>query len=251
MELVVNGNTLLTYEFNGEQRKIKFSDLSQYWEYANEDDFESGTVEENEDYIIGTMTTASGQVGIIYVWNKLENKLAHISDGAFAVSAALADNSVYLLCAISSWGKKESFMVTKAPFGTMNPAEEGKNVAKDIEGIEWNGSLDDIKLSIDDSKVEIVCCGNKVVLQSVSKLYKLVGVDGKMYESTIPGTLGGHKRLKIYGRLDCPSALRYIAKGQYVKHRVFFKDEETAIAAGYRPCKICMPEKYAEWKQNH
>lgn len=85
----------------------------------------------------------------------------------------------------------------------------------------------------------------------MSKLYKLVGVDGKMYESTIPGTLGGHKRLKIYGRLDCPSALRYIAKGQYVKHRVFFKDEETAIAAGYRPCKICMPEKYAEWKQNH
>lgn len=164
MELVVNGNTLLTYEFNGEQREIKFSDLSKYWKYANEDNFESGTVEEFRDYIVGTMTTASGQDGIVYVWNKLENKLAHISDGAFAVSAALADNSVYLLCVISSWGNKESFMVTKVPFGTMNPAEEDETVAKDIEGLEWNGSLDDIKLSVVDSKLEIICCGNKVVL---------------------------------------------------------------------------------------
>lgn len=63
------------------------------------------------------------------------------------------------------------------------------------------------------------------------------------------GTLGGHKGLKIYGRLDCPSALRYIAKGQYVKYRVFFKDEATAIAAGYRPCAVCMKEEYKRWKE--
>ena len=58
-----------------------------------------------------------------------------------------------------------------------------------------------------------------------------------------------HKKLKIYGRLDCPSALRYIAKGQYVKNRVFFKDEETAIAAGFRPCAKCMPKEYKLWKE--
>ena len=67
------------------------------------------------------------------------------------------------------------------------------------------------------------------------KIYHLLDADGKPYESDTPGTLGGHCKLKIYGRLDCPSALRYIAKGQYVKYRVFFKDEETTIAAGYRP----------------
>lgn len=80
------------------------------------------------------------------------------------------------------------------------------------------------------------------------KLYKLIGKDGKQYLSETPGTLGGHKGLKIYGRLDCPSALRYIAKGQYVKHRVFFADEETAIAAGYRPCGVCMKAQYKLWK---
>ena len=76
------------------------------------------------------------------------------------------------------------------------------------------------------------------------KLYVLTGKDGQLYSSTTPGTLGGHRRLKIYGRLDCPSALRYIAKGHYVEHRVFFADEETAIAAGYRTCGVCMKEAY-------
>ena len=83
------------------------------------------------------------------------------------------------------------------------------------------------------------------------KLYHLIGADGNTYESAEPGTLGGHNRLKIYGRLDCKNALNYIAKGQYVKHRVFFKDEETAIAAGYRPCAKCMPEKYEKWMAEH
>ena len=82
-----------------------------------------------------------------------------------------------------------------------------------------------------------------------TKIYRLLGADGKTYESTTPGLLGGHRKLKIYGRLDCPSALRYIAKGQYVKYRVFFKDEETAIAAGFRPCAKCMPEEYKLWKE--
>jgi methylphosphotriester-DNA--protein-cysteine methyltransferase len=67
--------------------------------------------------------------------------------------------------------------------------------------------------------------------------------------SAVKGTLGGNSALKIYGRLDCPSALRHIAKGHYVSHRVFFLDEATAIAAGYRPCGACMPAKYAEWKE--
>lgn len=83
----------------------------------------------------------------------------------------------------------------------------------------------------------------------MEKVYHLIGADGKPYDSTEPGTLGGHKGLKIYGRLDCPSALRYIAKGQYVKYRVFFKDEATAIAAGYRPCAVCMKEEYKRWKE--
>jgi methylphosphotriester-DNA--protein-cysteine methyltransferase len=66
--------------------------------------------------------------------------------------------------------------------------------------------------------------------------------------SSAPGTVGGHRRQRIYGRLDCPSALRAIARGGYVEHRVFFADEDTAVAAGYRPCARCLPEQYRSWK---
>lgn len=78
--------------------------------------------------------------------------------------------------------------------------------------------------------------------------YELIGTDGRPHRSKTPGTLGGHRRNRIYGRLDCRGAQRWIAKGRYVKHRVFFADEATAIAAGYRPCAGCMPERYREWK---
>jgi len=52
---------------------------------------------------------------------------------------------------------------------------------------------------------------------------------------------------KVYGRLDCPSANRALARG-YAKRRVFFADEATAISAGYRPCAVCMREAYLRWK---
>ena len=82
----------------------------------------------------------------------------------------------------------------------------------------------------------------------LKKTYTLLGADRKFYQSETPGTLGGWSGGKIYGKLDCASALRAIAKGGYLKERVFFADEATAKAAGYRPCAKCMPEKYAEWK---
>lgn len=80
------------------------------------------------------------------------------------------------------------------------------------------------------------------------KTYTLLGPDGTPYRSATPGTLGGYQPKKIYGRLDCPNALMWIAKGHYVKHRVFFADEATAIAAGHHPCARCMPAHYRAWK---
>src|SRR5690348_14218488 len=79
--------------------------------------------------------------------------------------------------------------------------------------------------------------------------WKLIGADGESYVSEVKGTLGGHRRSKIYGRLDCAGALRAIERGgPYPQHRVFFADEVSAKAAGYRPCAVCMPAEYAEWK---
>lgn len=80
------------------------------------------------------------------------------------------------------------------------------------------------------------------------KKYTLTGADGTSYASEAKGAFGGHRKDKIYGTLDCKGAARWIAKGKYVKQRVFFADEQTAIHAGYRPCYECLREKYIEWK---
>ena len=78
--------------------------------------------------------------------------------------------------------------------------------------------------------------------------YTLIGADGRPFPSARKGTLGGHRGTKIYGRLDCRTALAAIARGGYVTKRVFFATERDAIAAGYRPCAVCMPAAYARWK---
>lgn len=79
------------------------------------------------------------------------------------------------------------------------------------------------------------------------KRFVLLGADARPYESSAPGQFGGHRRGKLYGRLDCPAALRAVAAGGYVAHRVFFADEATAVAAGYRPCAACLPDAYRKW----
>jgi methylphosphotriester-DNA--protein-cysteine methyltransferase len=42
--------------------------------------------------------------------------------------------------------------------------------------------------------------------------------------------------------------LRAIARGGYVRHRVFFRDEVTALAAGFRPSAVCCPQQYRAFR---
>ena len=114
--------------------------------------------------------------------------------------------------------------------------------------------------SIDCGIVDISFQTNKLVMEQINQLlwtptdelkekpYFLTTDENTQLLSSVPGTLGGHNKLKIYGKLDCPSAAGYLAKRQYARNRVFFIDEETAVAAGYRPCAVCMPEAYKKWK---
>ncbi len=80
--------------------------------------------------------------------------------------------------------------------------------------------------------------------------YTLLNADNKFYQSDEKGKLGGHRKTKIYGKLDCKTANKYLSKGHYSKNRVFFADEQTAVCAGYRPCAVCMPDEYRIWKEN-
>jgi len=81
-----------------------------------------------------------------------------------------------------------------------------------------------------------------------ARTYTLLGPHRQPYQSATSGALGGYRPGRVYGRLDCPAALRAIARGGYVRNRVFFADEQTAVAAGYRPCAVCLPDEHAQWK---
>ncbi len=99
------------------------------------------------------------------------------------------------------------------------------------------------------SQLLTFCKGNHLDT-GTPKLYKLLDADGVIREYPNKGTFGGYRKGKtrLYGRLDCKSAKRFIAMGHYVKYRVFFADERSAIAAGHRPCGKCMPAEHAAWK---
>lgn len=55
--------------------------------------------------------------------------------------------------------------------------------------------------------------------------------------------LGGNLQLKIYGTLHCRSGKRLLKN-----NRVFFANEQEAVAEGYRPCSHCMRTAYKKWK---
>ena len=89
--------------------------------------------------------------------------------------------------------------------------------------------------------------------EDLPKHFHLIGTDGRLYESASPGSLAGNRKLKTYGLLDCGlPACRFPDRGlppDQPKIRVFFADEDTAIAAGYRPCGGCLPQRYRQWKK--
>ena len=97
---------------------------------------------------------------------------------------------------------------------------------------------------------------------TASKPFKLIGPDGEPYDSPTKAPLGGyydhyhgdyynHDNTNKYGRLDCPAALSALKKSDhppYKDHRRFFKSEDDAIAAGFRPCGTCLTKKFNAWK---
>lgn len=59
-------------------------------------------------------------------------------------------------------------------------------------------------------------------------------------------TLGGNGPGRIYGRLDCRAGKRMKSV-----NRVFFRDEVEAVAQGFRPCGLCLPNEYKAWRECH
>ncbi len=74
---------------------------------------------------------------------------------------------------------------------------------------------------------------------------KLIDTDVRALIKAGVITLGGNRKLKIYGKLNCRSGKRMLKQ-----NRVFFSNVYEAKHFGYRPCGHCMRPEYKIWKQN-
>ena len=66
---------------------------------------------------------------------------------------------------------------------------------------------------------------------------------GIFVENEVKGEYAGWGPGKIFGRLDCKSGMR-----MKKENRVFFRDLETAVKEGYRPCMKCKPLKEVDFE---
>lgn len=147
---VVNKNgILLKYDYKGVKNNLRHSIISKHWEYANEEELEEIKVYADKNLLIGLLTVASGQGGVIFVYDMEKKELIHISEGSYAVDVKQRDNNLFVLHYVSNWGSKSNFMVSKTELGIMDPWNEVDVVLKDLEIDEdkWNGSVDSIVMS--------------------------------------------------------------------------------------------------------
>ena len=72
IRLVCMGNVIALYRREGHEGSVLFSALSEYWQYSNEEDVEEAILQPMSDgNILGILTTAQGQGGIVFIWDTL------------------------------------------------------------------------------------------------------------------------------------------------------------------------------------
>ncbi len=72
-------------------------------------------------YVVGCMTTAQGQGGLVFVWDTEAQQVIHVSDGEYAVRAAVHDHKVYTLRQVSFWGVRAHLRLDFCPLGSRLP----------------------------------------------------------------------------------------------------------------------------------
>lgn len=157
IKFITNEDALIEVELENSKVNINFSDILPYWPYATEEDFEGGFAKVIGDKILFSISTASMQGGIIATWDANSQKIEHISEGAYCVTANIYNGKVYRLLCVSNFVTKEHFELWETPIGTMDANEEGKQINLDFENVsnKFDGSYPSIGLEVSDNSYVI------------------------------------------------------------------------------------------------
>jgi len=157
LKFVADKDIFLEYIKENAQYFIPFSALLPYWSYATAGDFEGGSAKVIDDCIVGFLLTASGQGGLVFVWDTLESKIIHASDGAYAIAATIYKNMVYCLCCITNYVTRAHFALFRSKIAADTMAESEPidyECACNIN--DYNGDFASIKLEAEDGHLSVV-----------------------------------------------------------------------------------------------
>ena len=94
------------------------------------------------------VTVASGQAGIIAVVDVTMDKVVHIQNGSFAISALVSDEKVISFHDVASYGHAPFYAIDITEFGNMNMEADSKTMKVSYEPDFYNGK-DTISMSLD------------------------------------------------------------------------------------------------------
>ena len=167
-QLDLSRGVFATYDIQGEKHELLLKGIEPYWQYANETDIEQITVRAVDNYIIAVFTVASGQGGVVTVWNA-DGELIHISSGSFGLASTIFDGYVYTLCAVINWGHPLSFSLKRIRLGAMDAFEEDSD---EVEGFVFN-EREVYDASLHGEVVFLEVNANECVISTLNKEYRI------------------------------------------------------------------------------
>ena len=132
---------------------LSIDKLSEYFPSLREYPYEHLNVKtEDDSLVVGVITVASGQGGLIFVWDPFRDELIHASEGAFALTAVIKGDQVVSLHDVQYWGMPEHFELKYNTFGIMDTNIEPKAYPNPIPTFSsrYDGNPDNMDLLLTD-----------------------------------------------------------------------------------------------------
>ncbi|WP_407720811.1 hypothetical protein [Ruminococcus sp. JE7B6] len=136
VELYDSGENILNIHANGIVQSITIDMIKSIWRGVSDDELEYieyVDAEVFDNLVSCCITVASGQGGIVFVWDVTKKQFVHYSNGEFAVKVKVYNQHIYILREISYWGVKAHLRLDICPLGIKSMDESGLEIPLDDE----------------------------------------------------------------------------------------------------------------------
>ena len=136
VELFDSRKNILSINLNGIVQSITIDMIKSIWQGVSDDELEYieyVDAEVFDNLVSCCITVASGQGGIVFVWDVTKKQFVHYSNGEFAVKVRVYNQHVYILREISYWGVKAHLRLDICPLGIKSMDESGLEIPLDNE----------------------------------------------------------------------------------------------------------------------